>query len=81
MDSQNSHQNNPLETETRLEEIRLLYAGTPFSYTASVVIALIIYIVLYGHVVSPEKLNIWLVIILGCRWILLGASPLVWIFI
>jgi len=69
MDSQNSHQNNPLETETRLEEIRLLYAGTPFSYTASVVIALIIYIVLYGHVVSPEKLNIWLVIILSVIFI------------
>jgi len=53
-----------LNQQIRLEEIRLLYGGTPFSYTASIVIALIIYFVLRGHVASVQNLDIWLYTIL-----------------
>jgi len=53
-----------LNQQIRLEEIRLLYGGTPFSYTASIVIALIIYFVLRGHVASEQNLDIWLYTIL-----------------
>ena len=49
-----------LEQQIQLEEIRLLYGGTPFSYSASIVIALIIYNVLLGHAASQTYLNIWL---------------------
>jgi len=51
--------------QIRLEEIRLLYGGTPFSYTASLVIALIIYFILRGHVASEQNLDIWLYTVLG----------------
>ncbi len=50
-----------LDQQIKLEEIRLLYGGTPFSYTASLVIAFIIYYVLLGHASSQSNLNIWLV--------------------
>ena len=53
-----------LNQQIRLEEIRLLFGGTPFSFTASVVIAFIIYYVLLGHVASEANLNIWLTTIL-----------------
>ena len=55
---------NSLDRQIRLEEIRLLFGGTPFSYTASVVIAFIIYYVLLGHTTSETSLNIWLATIL-----------------
>lgn len=61
MDSQNIS----LEQQIRLEEIRLLHGGTPFSFTASLVIALIIYVVLLDHVASALNLHIWLITILG----------------
>ena len=54
-----------LSQQIRLEEIRLLYGGTPFSYTAAITIAIIIYLVLDGHVASQLNLNIWLATILG----------------
>lgn len=63
MDSQNTQAIEQLNKQIRLEEIRLLYGGTPFSYTASVVISLIIYYVLLGHAVSQSNLNIWLITI------------------
>jgi len=69
MDSPKSNSSNYLKQHIRLEEIRLLYGGTPFSFTASVVIALIIYYVLHGHVASPQNLNIWLFTILGVLFI------------
>ena len=47
MDSHNTEDNGQLDQEIRLEEIRLLYGGTPFSYTASVVIAFIIFTVFF----------------------------------
>ncbi len=69
MDSSKPNSGNPLSQHIRLEEIRLLYGGTPFSYTASVVIALIIYSVLLDHVASQQNLNIWLSIILGVLFV------------
>ncbi len=42
-----------------LEEIRLLNSALPFSFSASAIIAFIIYIVLHGHVDSELNLNIW----------------------
>jgi PAS domain S-box-containing protein len=65
MDTLNTNPGIHLDQQIRLEEIRLLYGGTPFSFTASFVIALIIYNVLLGHVASPQNLNIWLFTILG----------------
>ncbi len=64
MDSHNKNTDEQLEQQIRLEEIRLLHGGTPFSYTASFVIALIIYSFLLGHAASERNLNIWLAIIL-----------------
>ncbi len=69
MDSPDSNSSNHLNQHIRLEEIRLLYGGTPFSYTASFVIALIIYSVLLGHVASQQNLNIWLFTILAVLFI------------
>ena len=65
MDTLNNTSDTQLNQQIRLEEIRLLYGGTPFSYSASFVIALIIYNVLTGHVSSQQNLNIWLFTILG----------------
>jgi PAS domain S-box-containing protein len=65
MDSQNTLAKEQLDQQIRLEEIRLLYGGTPFSYTASFVIAFIIFSVLYDHVVSVQNLYIWLFTILS----------------
>jgi PAS domain S-box-containing protein len=53
-----------LNRKIRLEEIQQLYRGTPFSYTASIIISFIIYYVLQGHVSSETNLNIWLFTIL-----------------
>ena len=69
MDSFNTQTDKQLNQQIRLEEIRLLYGGAPFSYTASIVIALIIYFVLRDHVVSEENLDIWLFITLGVLFI------------
>lgn len=65
MDRPDSDPGTQLDQQIRLEEIRLLHGGTPFSFTASFVIALIIYNVLLGHVVSQQNLKIWLFTILG----------------
>ena len=65
MDKNKSAPDSRLDKQIRLEEIRLLYGGTPFSFSASFVIALIIYNVLLGHVTSPQNLDIWLFTILG----------------
>jgi PAS domain S-box-containing protein len=65
MDPQIPLPDKELNQQIRLEEIRLLYGGTPFSYTASFIIALIIYFVLRGHVASEQNLAIWLYTILG----------------
>ena len=64
MNKLNTSYDNSLDRQIRLEEIRLLFGGTPFSYTASVVIAFIIYYVLLGHTTSETSLNIWLATIL-----------------
>ena len=69
MDTLKSDDDTRLNKQIRLEEIRLLYGGTPFSYTASFVIALIIYNVLLGHVTSPQNLDIWLFTILGVLFV------------
>lgn len=53
-----------LEQQIQLEEIRLLHGGTPFSYTASFFIALIVYFVLFDHVETQRNLDIWLYTIL-----------------
>ena len=69
MDLLNSQSDNQedeqLNKQIRLEEIRLLYSGTPFSFTASVVIALIIYGVLHDQVAEQQNLAIWLFTILS----------------
>jgi len=65
MESQTSKPGKQLSQQIRLEEIRSLYGGTPFSFTASITIVLIIYNVLLGHTASQTNLNIWLVTILG----------------
>lgn len=65
MDLQIPPQDKNLNQQIRLEEIRLLYGGTPFSYTASFIIALIIYFVLRGHVDSEQNLALWLSAILS----------------
>ena len=54
MDTLKSDTGTPLDKQIQLEEIRLLYGGTPFSFSASFVITLIIYNVLLGHVASPQ---------------------------
>lgn len=41
------------------EEIRLLYGGTPFSFTSSAIMALVLYLVLRGHADSSLNLDIW----------------------
>jgi PAS domain S-box-containing protein len=69
MDTLKSDDSTRLNKQIRLEEIRLLYGGTPFSYTASFVIALIIYNVLLGHVTSPQNLDIWLFTILAVLFV------------
>ena len=69
MDSADSNSSNHLNKHIRLEEIRLLYGGTPFSYTASFIIALIIYNVLLDHVSSQQNLTIWLFTILAVLFI------------
>jgi len=58
-----------LKQQIRHEEIKLLYGGTSFSFTAAIVISLIIYVVLYDHVVSVFNLNIWLASILSVMFI------------
>ncbi len=52
--------NTQLEKLIRLEEMRLLHGGTPFSYSASAIIALILYTVLKDHVDSTFNLNLWI---------------------
>ncbi len=64
MDSNHTKTDEQLKQQIRLEEIRLLYGGTPFSYTASFVITLIIFNVIQDHVTSKTSLTVWLVIML-----------------
>ncbi|MDT8281508.1 MAG: response regulator [Gammaproteobacteria bacterium] len=65
MDSSKNLPNAHINQNVQLEEIRLLYGGTPFSFSAATIITLIIYNVLLGHVTSEQNLNIWLFSILG----------------
>ena len=60
METHNTKPDKHLNQQIRLEEIRLLHGGTPFSFTASLVITLIIYFILRSHVESETNLNIWL---------------------
>ncbi|HEB82259.1 MAG TPA: response regulator [Gammaproteobacteria bacterium] len=69
MDLRRNKPDPQLQEQIELEEIRLLHGGTPFSYTASFVIVLIIYTILQDHVVSPRNLNIWLFIILSVLFV------------
>jgi PAS domain S-box-containing protein len=69
MDTLNTQADIQLDQQIRLEEIRLLHGGTPFSYTASVIISIIIYVVLLDHVASQTNLKIWLFIILAVLFI------------
>ena len=64
MNMHSTPNDNQLSQKIKLDEMQLLYGGTPFSYTASVIIAFIIYYVLLGHVTSETNLNIWLTTIL-----------------
>ena len=64
MDIHSKEAEERLNQQIRLEEISLLYGGTPFSYTASILIALIIYFVMLGHVSSEHNLQLWLGMIL-----------------
>ena len=65
MDTIDAYAREQLNRQIRLEEIRLLYGSTPFSYTVSVTIVFVIYFVLSGNVRSEDNLNIWLYTILG----------------
>ncbi len=65
MDSQNSQTEQQIAQQIHLEETRLLYGGTPFSYTASVIVALAIFTVLHNNVISLPNLYLWLMLILG----------------
>ncbi len=58
-----------LNRQIRLEEIRLLHGGTTFSFTASFIIALIIYAVLIDHAASVTNLHIWLATMLSILFI------------
>ena len=69
MESHKSDTSKQLSQQIRLEEIRLLYGGAPFSFTASIVIVLIIYNVLLGHATSQANLNIWLLAILSVMFV------------
>ena len=69
MDKQDKPLSESLKRQIRLEEIRLLYGGTPWSFTAAVVIALIIYTVLTGHVTSDSNLTIWLSLMISVMFI------------
>ena len=71
MDPQSDKQSvsKQLEQQILLEEIRLLYGGTPFSFTASIVITFIIYNVMLGHAASESNLNIWLMTMLSVMFI------------
>jgi len=62
MDSHHLQAEEHLNKQIRLEEIRLLYGGTPFSYSASFIITIIIFTVLQDHVTSGENLFAWLLI-------------------
>jgi PAS domain S-box-containing protein len=57
--------NKKLDKQVRFEEIRLLYGGARFSYTAAIIIALIIYYVLTDHVESEQNLFYWLLVMLS----------------
>lgn len=69
MEKLDSNTNDDLDKHIRLEEIRLLHGGTPFSFSTSAVIALIIYNVMFDHVVSQQNMNIWLFTILSILFI------------
>ncbi|VAW50244.1 multi-sensor hybrid histidine kinase [hydrothermal vent metagenome] len=69
MDTSSSNVNNDLNKKIRLEEIRLLYSGSPFSFSAAVIISLITYNVLFDHAVSLQNLRIWLLAILSVMFI------------
>lgn len=64
MDKQITQADVKLNRQIRLEEIRLLHGGTPFSFTASIIIAFIIYAVLIDHAASVTNLRIWLATLL-----------------
>lgn len=69
MDNQTIQADEQLRQQIRLEEIRLLHGGTPFSYTASFIIAFIIYAVLIDHAASVNNLNIWLATMLSVLFV------------
>ncbi len=54
-----------LSQQIRHEEIKLLYGGVSFSFTAAIAISLIGYGILYDHVESNFNLSVWLLIILS----------------
>ncbi len=65
MDMDNTQAKEQFNQQIRLEETRLLYAGTAFSCAASAIIALTIYFILTGHVITENNLGIWLFTILS----------------
>ncbi len=67
-----------LEKRIHNEEVRLLYSATPFSFFASFIIALIVYLVLRDHADSALDLNIWFT---GISLILLIRSIDTYLFI
>lgn len=77
-DNTTSQGSTSLESQIRLEQIRLLYGGLLFSLSASFVIALIIYYILLDHVDSRSSLDAWLLSML----ILLAArSSIAYLFL
>ncbi len=69
MDSDKTLPKKQLKKQIQLEEIRLLYGGSKFSYTAAILISLIIYFVLTDHVTSERNLLIWLIVLLSVMFI------------
>ncbi len=66
-----------LERQIQLEETRLLYGGTPFAFTASAIMALVLHYVLFRHVRSDAMLDLWLALV----YLMLSVRTLdTWLF-
>jgi len=62
---QSQQPNQAMESHIQLEEIRVLYGGLPYSMLAALCVAVIIYLVLLSHVISPEQLSFWFAVMVG----------------
>ena len=64
MDTQPDKRNQVLESLIRHEEVRMLYGSMPFASLATVVVSVIMFATLYGHVQSTTALIAWLSVML-----------------